>query len=502
MFDEDCLGSFFDETKYSSVLVANSLTGASIALDHATHNVLIVANNRKPPNHWSNNTIDSEPGDGDVYFDGIRYEARSVVCFKGHRNRFGFIDSSKFHMVRLNRHGNKIRKWWHQTTSPSNNHPVMLKLRTPNGIHLLPDDFEKYITVYVKAQNPFDLPNYKLNFFRSIGGETHVICDCNQFPLIVSGRSQKNKMKCMKVGCTKKEYYCCSSIFCMTRLCKDCYNEHDKATITCIQAPAERRPIIDLGQDDNQEVQEGDADEETNQAFFDAVSDENEHDVFYDSADNDNYNSDSFRARLDVLQHDKVTTVEAIRSAIRERDGENGNIMDIHDLDRDDPLHNELFHALLDLSQDDEEMMKDYLTQSPFDNNDDDTSTVNDYDEEEAENENLENDNALNEDQMMPGNVMDDGPAMPTTDSGNIPLQILKRISSVCTVPCHVLLNQVGRLYSRRNHNIHGTRLQKNFIQRIVSTTLGRSMPLLYLLGACFPRHFYAEASNDPDSIL
>ena len=44
--------------------------------------------------------------------------------------------------------------------------------------------------------------------------------------------------------------------------------------------------------------------------------------------------------------------------------------------------------------------------------------------------------------------------------------------------------------------------MQQNFLQRIMSTIQGLSIPLLYLMASCFPRHFYAQATHDPIAIL
>ncbi len=69
-------------------------------------------------------------------------------------------------------------------------------------------------------------------------------------------------------------------------------------------------------------------------------------------------------------------------------------------------------------------------------------------------------------------------------------------------VPMHVLFNQAGRICSRRNAEIKGTKVQQSFVQRLVSTTTGRSIPLLSFLGSLFTRHYYASAGNDPTAIL
>ena len=92
-------------------------------------------------------------------------------------------------------------------------------------------------------------------------------------------------------------------------------------------------------------------------------------------------------------------------------------------------------------------------------------------------------------------------PNIPATNAGDFPYTHLHK-SSARAVPCHVLFNQAGVLCTRYNKRINGTNMQRNFLQRIVSTTAGTSMPLLYMMATCFPRHFYASAKFDHSAAL
>ena len=91
--------------------------------------------------------------------------------------------------------------------------------------------------------------------------------------------------------------------------------------------------------------------------------------------------------------------------------------------------------------------------------------------------------------------------AIPKTNAGAFAHTILDRTRN-SIVPCHVLFNQAATLLTRYKKRINGTQVQRNFIQRITSTIAGFSIPLLYLMASCFPRHFYAEATHDPCAIL
>ena len=55
----------------------------------------------------------------------------------------------------------------------------------------------------------------------------------------------------------------------------------------------------------------------------------------------------------------------------------------------------------------------------------------------------------------------------------------------------HVLLNQTGKLLTRRNHNMNSNKTQKHFIQSIASTVPGNCIPLLYPEGMMFPSIFW-----------
>ena len=74
--------------------------------------------------------------------------------------------------------------------------------------------------------------------------------------------------------------------------------------------------------------------------------------------------------------------------------------------------------------------------------------------------------------------------------------------SSSPSVPMHVLFNQAGRLCSRRDKQIEGTMIQKNFVQKLVSTIKGYAMPILFFHAMLFPRHFFASASHDEYATL
>jgi len=61
-------------------------------------------------------------------------------------------------------------------------------------------------------------------------------------------------------------------------------------------------------------------------------------------------------------------------------------------------------------------------------------------------------------------------------------------------LPGHVILNNLGSLLVRKDKKLKGTTRQRNFLQRIASTSPGRCVPLLYPEACVFPGQFWTDA--------
>ena len=70
------------------------------------------------------------------------------------------------------------------------------------------------------------------------------------------------------------------------------------------------------------------------------------------------------------------------------------------------------------------------------------------------------------------------------------------------SVPMHVLFNQAGRLCTRFNKTISGTRVQQSFVQKLVSSIYGCSIPILFFHAMLFPKHFWSNSRFEPLSTL
>ena len=82
-----------------------------------------------------------------------------------------------------------------------------------------------------------------------MGGKSHVRCQCRMYPLIPTNKSKTAKMKCNVTYfihrndtciqnthhyCKRVESFVCSNPFCVTRICKRCYDGFSTSHITTI----------------------------------------------------------------------------------------------------------------------------------------------------------------------------------------------------------------------------------------------------------------------------
>jgi hypothetical protein len=84
---------------------------------------------------------------------------------------------------------------------------------------------------------------------------------------------------------------------------------------------------------------------------------------------------------------------------------------------------------------------------------------------------------------------------IPTTDAGDLPFEIQEENDIAQTrgmsISGHVILNFVGTLLTRQRHQFKTSSIHKYFLQRLVATTIGDSISLLYPEGMLFPCIFW-----------
>ena len=97
-----------------------------------------------------------------------------------------------------------------------------------------------FVILYARLKEPNHTEDYMLQFHVSIGGQDKAFCQCNNLPLVSTGRSgKKNKRQCMREGCLGQERYICSSFQCDTRIYKICFDKFLAYPYTFFKPPGQ-----------------------------------------------------------------------------------------------------------------------------------------------------------------------------------------------------------------------------------------------------------------------
>ena len=130
--------------------------------------------------------ISDDPPTADLLND-TGFELR-VIC------KVKFKNNDKYDAIRYMRHGCGDNAWWkqershHITTQCVNGEDIFEEL------HVSDDNF-KFLSLYIRNGDEHD--DYcRMNFFKSMGGKTHVQCNCCKFPLIPTQCLPKQKKRC------------------------------------------------------------------------------------------------------------------------------------------------------------------------------------------------------------------------------------------------------------------------------------------------------------------
>jgi hypothetical protein len=160
-----------------------------------------------------------------ISVDGIDFEARVILAIntEAEGNKQG-----TFSATRYMRHGSPVfLSWWKQERGNDSNEISTKCLSSPYFEMATNSQLGfAFVILYVRLKESNHTEEYMLPFHRSIGGQDKAFCQCNDLPLISTGRrGKKNKRKCMTVGCSGLERYICSSFQCNTRICKGCFDK-------------------------------------------------------------------------------------------------------------------------------------------------------------------------------------------------------------------------------------------------------------------------------------
>jgi hypothetical protein len=280
-FSFEHLKSILPVEQYPKLKIVDELNEETVTEDV---NVLVVVTDKQPIGR-------SEFSKGKEQF-----EARTVVALYIPDEKP--CKCNKFSAKILARHGDGFDLWWEQNRGDQRYHTVMTQV--DSSLHLChefpktPSNCFQYVTVYVRRKK-LDAYNYKLDMHKSLGGQCQVFCDCKKDigdnPLIVCGKSDKERRLCMRLGCKEKEYYQCADDSCSSRICMKCFSffERQKSVHHIDPATDERlvedefkEVLVGDGTDDRQEVEN---DEESEYEDPDVVDDDTLADQYSLSSD-------------------------------------------------------------------------------------------------------------------------------------------------------------------------------------------------------------------------
>ena len=148
------------------------------------------------------------------------------------------------------RHGNGFSSWWKQerqdmvTTQCASDEYIFELLQTDTTDYF----FCQKIYLYVREVKSTICDFWRMKFFESMGGKTHVQCKCCDFPLIPTNNQKHTKTKCnfnkfvqqdghiqeKMRSCNRTESFICSNICCDIKICRRCYNQFPKDVVTVL----------------------------------------------------------------------------------------------------------------------------------------------------------------------------------------------------------------------------------------------------------------------------
>ena len=178
-----------------------------------------------------------EPTEEYININDIEFELR-VICIARAKNKGR--TASTYEAIRYMRHGHGFSSWWKQ----ERNDDIVTQYHKDEELlyHIHVNNIDCYfkfnVCVYIRKETK-NVDKWRTTFFESMGGKSHVRCNCHAFPLIPSHRKKLNKKRCnaklyvcedgnqrqiQQEECQRKESYICSDVNCSIRICKKCYD--------------------------------------------------------------------------------------------------------------------------------------------------------------------------------------------------------------------------------------------------------------------------------------
>ena len=316
-----------------------------------------------------------------------------------------------------------------------------------------PTDPLAYVIVYVRNTTN-QLEDRRVDFHRSLGGQARVICSCNQYPLIATGRRHESRRVCMTDDCTNRESHVCSNPECTSRLCQKCLLLYPEDGMLEIDPPEEdtdnTHPAEEVPQ---RRVKPEPKDPHPKIIHNDGFCRDEEGHILEDI--NGNPLRDGFMrdAQNNVIRDlnsgiplQKIVTVRIDGTEVDEGQDDEHNAMKgvyrpplgrVCDFEEDDDEYqSNALQRKRNKDHHDEFFLGNYLTQT---------------------NQAIEEEDCRQEDTGHPDDPTLKAP-IPTTNAGGFAYEVKdKNDTELFQVPCHVLLNLAGMLCLSYNQRIVGT---------------------------------------------
>lgn len=448
--------------RHEKVLVSDMVNSPSPSNEEGAHNDVIIFSGGPVSLVEDNVQVHDY-----MYVGSDVFELRVLVAMNSYTDR----GQQKWRGDVYARHGGIHKSWWTYSSKINERYPIQIDDPYHHGADHLKSTC---CSVYVKVKKP-NFESLRNDFLTYIGGDKHIQCEYHKLPLICS-HGRKNKCTHCK---SRNEAVCCPDLNCNVCLCKKCADECDERNLTFIQ-------YSDLDNDGD----EGDSTDEEIEEFYDSIEGDDEEnsvdpeDIWYDCDDeeddrvNENHSYD-FDMEMFGYHDESVQPENKMIGATKSDDESSESSSEVSDKtprayrsdeELDDYSDTE-YGVVEDCSLDGQENDTDnYDQQEGFQNFVTQGGLFEDFDAL-----NIEGDDDSNKD-----DAHNDVTLIPTTDAGNMCVEVEQKSGIGSYLSGHVILNQCGSLLSRLKDKIKGFSGQKNFLQRLCSTIKGESIPLAF----------------------
>ena len=460
------LTGLFAKHKNVAVVTATESNIFGSCEDH--HDIFIVLQNDKFHHSFATEQPVHYP---DAVFG---WEMRALVCTSKNdhpeegTDTLNYNDKADWEGRLYCRHGtNTFPQWWVQKRSKKLSTTIAGYPVQHNGTIPAKEIREWDVAVYVRLKTRSQ-EAIRGQFLRSMGGQTHAVCERHNLPLIVApfahagcccyrNVASASRRNSEDGGCGKKVLYTCPIDDCISSLCA----VHHKGLPSQQKAWVSKCGVR-VDERDNENAQEEKEDGQETDDITESSTDsswENETSTTEDSP-------------LSGLEDDDYSATHSDWGKAINNEGKED---ESHCSSNNDSNSNK-----------DDDEINDFVEMSMLYGSEQDGFLV------DSNRGTLTGEMAFDEDN-------DEDELLPTTQAGCVPLTITS--SQPDYVPGHVIQNHTGTLLTRKHAKLTGTRQQRGFLQRIVATAQGQSIPLLYPEAMLFPSIFWKDAAPD-QSIL